>query len=174
MYKSRFHLLLFSILAILLFTTLISCNEENSKKNTYVVYNQKQYRNIQKRDAAAKIEVIDTSCINQSKRAETDLVLGKLIFYCDSLDYGYSEKQLMLYHLGIELHHLAIPFCGYGRLPEFDTNCYERTMVIEVYKRFGEKYIDSILIDAEKRFALKNPDSVFIRDGEDLRFRYLD
>lgn len=173
MNKSRFHLLSFFILAILLFAIHISCNEEISKKNFYVVYNQKQYRSIQKRDSAAIIKVIDTSCINQSKRAERDLLLGRLIFYSDSLDYGYSEKQPMFHHLGIELNHMPNPGCGYGRLREFDTNCYERIMAIEVFKRFGEKYIDSVLIDAEKRFALKNPDSAFIRDGEDLRIRYL-
>ena len=55
---------------------------------------------------------------------------------------------------------------------EFNRNCYQNLMQQEITKRLGQKNIDSLMIIAEKEFVLNNPDSIYIRDGIDIRTKY--
>ena len=50
----------------------------------------------------------------------------------------------------------------------------DNKMLEEIYNRYGENFIDSLWQIAEERFVRKHPDSIYIKDGIDIRSKYLD
>ena len=147
------------------------CNDGNDHKDELIVYSEEEYMKLVGSDHKLKIKVIDTHCINGRKRAQEDLQKGVFKLYDSPLDYGFSEKQRILSHLGIKLESFSFPDVLYN--DKFEFGCYQKEMSEGVYLRMGIKYIDSVLIEAERSFAQKNPDSAFQRDGEDIRKKYL-
>ena len=74
------------------------------------------------------------------------------------------------------LNKLNIDVKNYDKRHTFvsssNRNCYQNLMQQEITKRLGQKKIDSLMIIAEEEFVLNNPDSVYIRDGIDIRTKY--
>jgi hypothetical protein len=54
----------------------------------------------------------------------------------------------------------------------FNEYCYEEIMWAETERRLGMSTIDSLWLVAERMFVMKYPDSIYIRDGEDVRKKY--
>lgn len=156
---------------IVIVILISSCNIGNTDSNIHIVYNPSDYLIVKKRNPDARIKIIDTLCQSQSYRALRDIREGKLKFFCDSFDYGFSEKQIVFKKIGIEVEHY---FGGdIGMIEGFEYGCYYTIMMLATHSELGQKKIDSLVLASEKRFAVKNPDSLFMRDGEDLRKKYL-
>ncbi len=152
-------------------TFYTACFDKKRDSEEITVFNEFVYRQLNEKNKNTKFKIIDTGCINGKKRAYKDIEKGKLKFYADSFDYGFSEKQIIFREHNIELVNYVHPHNSYTE--EFEKSCYEIELIKEVYKIYGEEFTDSLLIEAERNFAKKNPDSLFIRDGEDIRYIYL-
>jgi len=123
-----------------------------------------------KQDTVSAI-VIDTACIRQRKRAKTDIKNGKLIFFRSKIWYEWKEMAELLSRYDIEYKDFD-HFC-FGPPPGFEYDCYEKEMWKAINEKLGENIIDSLWKVAEKEFVLKYPDSVYIKDGIDIRSKYL-
>jgi len=165
-------MLLIKISVIVFITLTFSCCIENiNNEDVLIVYDEEEYMKLVGGNDNLKIKVVDTHCINGRKRAQEDLKKGNLKFYDSEFDYGFSEKQRFLSNHGVKLESFYFPDVLYN--DKFEYGCYQKEMMEGVALRMGVKYIDSILIEAERSFAQKNPDSAFQRDGEDIRKKYL-
>lgn len=156
---------------ILISIFLISC--KNKEENTAIktVYNIEEYMElwVKDRNIDNKIKAVDTFCINQTKRAKEDIKNGKLTYFMSEFECEFNgmKKLLSKHNIKVEnyIHHCVI-------MGGFRRNCYQIEMWSEINKRFGEKYIDSLMKLAEKEFVINNPDSVYIRNGIDIRRKY--
>lgn len=115
--------------------------------------------------------VIDTACINERKRAKSDIKAGKLIYYHSKGWYEWKEMAELLKKYNIEYRDY-LHSC-FAAPPGFEHKCYEREMWKAISEKVGDKKIDSLWNLAENEFVLKYPDSVYIKDGIDIRSKYL-
>ena len=124
----------------------------------------------EKQDTVSAI-IIDTACIKQKERAKTDIDNGKLIYYRSKIWYEWKEMAELLSDYDIEYKDFD-HFC-FGPPPGFEYDCYEKEMWNAINNKLGANTIDSLWQIAEKKFVLKYTDSVYIKDGIDIRSKYL-
>ena len=165
-------LMKFDYIFILAFLFFISCKEreiENSD-DINIVYNIDEYMKLWIKDKNVKVEIIDTFCENQTKKAKRDIANNKLTYFDP---YGYYEHE----ELGELLHEHNIKIERYNRycvsVASFNPYCYQDLMRDEITKRYGETFLDSLWKIAEKNFVLKYPDSLYIKDGRNVREKYI-
>jgi hypothetical protein len=159
---------------ILLFISifLFFCENKENKAEIKTVYNIEEYTElwIKDKNIDKKIKIIDTFCINQTKKANEDIKNGKLTYFMSKYECEFigMKKLLGKQNINVEeyLPHLS------GTLGGFKRNCYQIKMWSEINKRFGQKYIDSLMALAEKDFVINNPDSLYYKDGKDVRSKY--
>lgn len=161
---------------ILFLLFLCSCKQTEKPIPTnldepQIVYNQKTYYELWKKNKDLKVKVIDTSCLNGKKRAESDLKKGRLYYFHSKVCYEWKEMAELLSEYEIEFkdynaNHIGPPL-------GFENDCYEKIMWSEIDKKIGKNTIDSLWKIAERNFVLENPDSIYIKDGIDIRTKYL-
>ena len=162
------------IILISFFIT-ISCNRKKEKtveSKLPVVYNIEVYRNLKNK----KVTIIDTSCINGTKRAKRDIQNGKLayLYYPPMFDYFRAEQEFknILQENNIKII-VGFSSCTYLGPPKgFKENCYEKIMAKDIENKFGVNFIDSLKRVAEKRYILKNPETIYTYEECDTISRY--
>lgn len=117
-----------------------------------------------------KVKIVDTACINGQKRAISDINAGKLYYFHSNVLYEWEEMAKLLSTYNIEFKD-NISSC-IAPLSDFKYDCYEQVMWSEIDKKIGKSTIDSLWKIAERNFVLKYPDSVYIKDGIDIRKKY--
>lgn len=156
---------------------MVSCNKKNEDKrdesnnDVLIVYNVDEFFKNRERK---NIKVIDTSCLNEEKRALQDIKRGKLVyFYYMGMTTRYrsnKEMKQILSRYNIQMDS-ALTYCI--AMPKgFRRNCYSTLMDKEIEKKYGSKFIDSLRNIAEKQFVINNPDFVFPFDECDTISRY--
>jgi hypothetical protein len=128
------------------------------------------YFKIYERNSKIKIKVIDTACINQRERALSDLREGKLYYFHSNTTPEWNEMAQLLSLYDVELKDYLQSCLRFTDL--FNEYCYEEIMWAETERRLGMSTIDSLWLVAERMFVMKYPDSIYIRDGEDVRKKY--
>ena len=166
-----------NIIFLVIFSFLISCNKrqdvkkEKKPSDSIIVYNEYEMFKIQ----TGRIKVIDTSCINEEKRATGDIKKGKLVysFYhgLGSFEISDSEmiKLLSKYNISVDT---IMGVCS--RPPKgFKWHCYNNLMNETIYKKFGKKFIDSLRNIADRQFIENNSKYIFSFYDCDLTSRYV-
>ncbi|AOW19375.1 hypothetical protein [Urechidicola croceus] len=156
-----------------LFTACIQKKEPipNIQSDTITVYDEETYMKLLAKNNDLKIKVIDTNCINDRKRAKSDIEKGKLYYFHSNSWYEWTEMAKLISEFNIEL--ISYEFGCIAPPEGFESNCYEKLMNTEIHNRIGMKKIDSLWKIAERNFVLKYPDSLYMKDGIDVRTKYL-
>lgn len=149
------------MILLVIFSILVSCNKKQEQKENekVVIYNVDElFKNKSK-----NVKIIDTSCINQEKRALADIKNGKLVhFYFIGMTMSYrsnKEMKQILSKYNIQLDS-ALTYCI--PMPKgFRRNCYAMLMNHKIEEKYGDKFIDSLRVLAEKQFVINNPNYVF-------------
>jgi len=158
MKSTKFILLIYAIV-------LISCNKEQALKiekpanDTITVYSEFEYYKLKSK----KIKIIDTACMFDERRAKNDIREGKLIYTMilgfGAYDYSNKEMGKLLLKKSILLDSVLKPCM---RPPEgFKWYCYAKLMNLEIEKRFGKNFIDSLRNIADKQFIENKPNYIF-------------
>ncbi|WP_269237714.1 hypothetical protein [Flavobacterium flavigenum] len=170
-YKSMRH---FGILILLVFA-FSSCNQkENFPKKDFngnrIYYNVQDFTNNPNfLRIKSNYQTVDTSCIFQKIKALKDIQDGKLVFYTE------SRKEFELIKSILKKYNVETKsFVGGCLRPgRFDPFCYRNEMQEEIYRRFGDVFIDSILEVSRKTYINIHPKEAYFEDGLDLREKYL-
>lgn len=150
---------------IILLTVIISCSKEQHQKkenagvDSLVIYSEDDFYKV--KDVIIKI--VDTACINATKRAQKDISRNKLTYFLikglSSRDVSNKEFKLLLKNYDIGFKNIS----GYCMRPPkgFEWNCYEKTINAEIEKRHGKNFIDSLRKVADIKFINSNPNFIF-------------
>jgi len=138
---------------------LTSCNKN---KETLTIYNQNVYIEMWKKNKAINVKIVDTSCINQTKRAKFDIKKGKLIYFDNELRYESKEMAKLLKNYNIEISDYNSSCIGPP--PGFENYCYQKVMWNEIDSKLGRKTLDSLWEVALISYVLKNPNKEYIID----------
>lgn len=163
---------------IFLSLSLISCNKKidvkNNKENNWndsiIIYSEDDIYKIER----GMIKVIDTACINEEKRAKADIKNGKVVycFFNGMTEMYRSNKEmkelLLKYNIQIDS---ALTSC-FPPAKGFRRNCYISIMMEEIIKRHGKSFIDSIRAQAEKKYVLNHPKTIYRFEECDTISRY--
>ncbi|MEP0265917.1 hypothetical protein [Dokdonia sp.] len=105
-------------------------------QDTIIVYNEAVFTTLWRENQNIKIKVIDTHCINQRKRARTDIKQGNIIYF-NSQEWLHKEMSPLL-----AKHNIILKQYNYGCLwgPYFDPYCYEEKMWKEIHTIFGDTF----------------------------------
>lgn len=147
-----------------------SCKKERPKEN--IVYNIDQWYNTYENNSTTNIKVVDTNCINQTKRAIEDIKNDKLVYFSQDVLFGAGEMKKLLRVENIEFKSY-LSSC-FEPPPGFEMYCYKNIMHCEIDMRYGSDFIDSLWVEADKNTMLKYPDSIYIKNGRDIREKYID
>lgn len=154
---------------------LLSCHKKKEKtveSKLPIIYNIDVYRDLKNK----KVKIIDTSCINGTKRSEQDIKKGNLayLYYPPMFRYfrGEEEFKTLLKENNIKLIMGFSSCCKLGTPKGFKENCYEKIMAKEIEKRFGTNFIDSLKKVGDIRFILKNPETIYAHEECDTISRY--
>ena len=162
----------------LLILIIVSCkgNFDDEKMLAYnqIVKNQEDWYKLWEKDKNLQIQVVDTSCINQKKRAKAKISKGKLTyFYYMGMVETYRsnnemEDLLAEYGIGIDstLTTCFVPPSG------FEYYCYEDEMRKGISQKFGQNFIDSLRTVAEKKYVQKYPNKIYAFEDCDTIARY--
>ncbi|MGQ2984599.1 hypothetical protein [Flavobacterium sp.] len=126
-------------------------------------------------DFSKKVVIIDTACINETKRAENDIALDRLVIrpyssfmapefrakYLELNIEHYIRPQLAQYNITLDTNAVMISDVVFPHDHFFVKNCYEGRMRTEIRKRHGGNFIDSITSKAEQQYVTDNPDRIF-------------
>ncbi len=164
----------FGILILLVFA-FSSCNQkENFPKKDFngnrIYYNVQDFTNNPNfLRIKSNYQTVDTSCIFQKIKALKDIQDGKLVFYTE------SRKEFELIKSILKKYNVETKsFVGGCLRPgRFDPFCYRNEMQEEIYRRFGDVFIDSILEVSRKTYINIHPKEAYFEDGLDLREKYL-
>lgn len=157
-----------SILLILL-SLVLSCKKDTTKDT--INKNPGKLEILSQKDFDDKVEIIDTFCIAETKRAEEDIKNGRLVLSVDNFHvlHGLSLhdknksiiKELAKYkvlldttpHFHTCIRHRADNF--------FDTECYNKFMKQEIEKKYGENFINSVIAIVQQNHITSFPDKIF-------------
>ncbi|RZJ69322.1 MAG: hypothetical protein EOO45_13720 [Flavobacterium sp.] len=132
-----------------------------------------------KEDFEHKVEIIDTSCISDTKKAENDIKNGKIVLSFSIFSGQRSPRFISIDKIAAELlkNGIRIDNTYPGRSDIFDPyydsfneRCYFQRMHQEAEKRNIFPIIDSIQFELEKRYVLNAPDSIFRFEDADRSF----
>lgn len=155
----------FKVILIIFCSLLISCNKKQERKkvekknDTIVIYNVDELF----KNKGKNVKIIDTSCINEVKRALLDIKKGKLVYYCfmgmTEMYRSNKEMKQILSKYNIQIDSV-LTYCI--PMPKgFKRNCYVSIMNNEIDKKYGNKFIDSLRVLAEKQYVKNHPDKIF-------------
>ncbi|MBA6157371.1 hypothetical protein H3Z83_12710 [Tenacibaculum sp. S7007] len=170
------------IYQILIFSFFIfnSCKKENRTDNQIaengnrIVYNQETWYELWKKDKNVEVVVIDTTCINQRKRARNDIEKGKMTYF-------YYMGMFKMYRSNTEMtellseHNIGIDSTlttCFAPVPGFEYYCYEKEMQSAINKKYGKDFIDSLRLQAEKTYVSKHPNKIYKFEDCDTIARY--
>lgn len=166
-------------LSIILLFLFISCNNANEKANdiadkskTANAYSWEEYENIKSKNPNQNINVIDTICPFETKKAKADIANGNLVYYCGN----YPEVVVKELEILMLPYHIKAQYTSYSCIPPpkgFTENCYGQLMYDEIEKRYGEKWIDSLERLAVKNYVIKHPNQPYDENGIDLRTKFI-
>ena len=125
-----------NFILFLIFLTSCKQNETPGKLDTnepLTVYNEESYYELLEKNKDLKVKVIDTSCINERKRAESDIKKGKLYFFRSKVWFEWKEMAELLSEYNIE--YKDYEHNCFGPPPGFEHDCYEKLMWTEIDKR---------------------------------------
>jgi hypothetical protein len=159
-----------NFLFIFLFT-FCCCEKKTEKEEIKTVYNVDEYLKMrfQDKENLKNIKIIDTFCINEKRRAEKDIRDNKLTYFMSEFECEFLSMKKHLGKLKIEVKNYDN---RHSLMYEFKRNCYQNVMRDEIINRLGQKFIDSLMIISEKEFVINNPDSLYIKNGIDIRTKY--
>ena len=161
-------------LAIVILLFLCCCKEPNKPKTNepLKIYSWEEYEKVKRKNPKQKIEIIDTICPFETKRAKLDVKKNKLVLYSYSCIAGtLDELNLVIKPYGM-IAKEGEKTCT--RPPEgLNYYCYEDLMRKEIEYRYGENWIDSMETLAIKNYVIKNPDKPYFESGKDLRDKYI-
>jgi hypothetical protein len=164
------------ILILLFFSCEKSQKKTVSTKLNYndpiKIYSWDEYEKIIHKNPKQKIEIIDTICPFETKKAKLDIKKNKLVLY----SYQCIEGTLDELNIAIKPYGMIAKegnkTCT--RPPEgFNYFCYEDLMRKEIEDRYGENWIDSIERVAIKNYVIKHPNEPYFEGGKDLRDEYI-
>nr|WP_321225929.1 hypothetical protein [uncultured Psychroserpens sp.] len=165
---------------LILILIIVSCKGKVDKENVFadndnlIVKNQEDWYKLWEKDKTLEIKVVDTSCINQRKRAKAKINNGKLtyFYYMGMVEMYRSNNEmkdlLSKYGIGIDS---TLTTC-FAPAPGFEYYCYEDEMRKGVAQKFGEKFIDSLRNIAEKKYVQKHPNKIYAFEDCDTIARY--
>ena len=160
------------IILLVIFSILVSCNKKQEQKENkrVVIYNIDEFF----KNKNKNVKIIDTFCINEEKRALADIKSGKLVyFFFMGMTMSYrsnKEMKQILSKYNIQIDS-ALSYCT--PMPKgFRRNCYAVLMDHKIEEKYGDKFIDSLRVLAEKQFAINNPNFVFPFDECDTISSY--
>ena len=165
----------FSTILILLILVFSSCDQkENFPKRDFngnrIYYNMQDFTsNPNFPWIKSTYQTIDTNCISQKIKALKDIQNGKLIFYTE-LRREFDLTKSIFKKYNIETKGIIRGCLRHGRFNPF---CYEDEMQEEIYRRFGDNFIDSILEVSRRIYINDHPKEKYFEDGRDLREKYL-
>ena len=168
------------LILILSFLYLNSCKKENSnnvqiaENGNQIVYNQETWYELWEKDKKLKVEVIDTFCINQRERAKRDIKNGKLtyFYYMGMVEMYRSNDEMkeLLSKYNIKIDS-TLTTC-FAPAPGFEYYCYEKEMRNAIDEKYGISFIDSLRLQAEKKYVSKYPDKIYEFEDCDTIARY--
>ena len=137
-------------------------------------------------DLFRKVKIIDTFCINETKRAEKDIKKKKFVLNVSNFGpihfYDY-KKNIYIKDFQNELKKLKINtdtipkyFSCLGGPDEhfFKLYCYDETMKQIIFKKYKYDLLDSINTIICKRFVLSNPNRIFYFTESDSQYKPID
>lgn len=133
-----------AVFGLILITCLVSCK-----------YNKDLGRDVDSRD---------TTCIKELEEAERDFAANKITYchYIGNLIFNdlRSKKEMtqLLEKYKIDFRNEGSSCIVYEDQSEY---CYCEFMESKIKKRFGDKFIDSLLVEADELYLKKNIDSTF-------------
>lgn len=121
---------------------------------------------------AEEVKYWDSLCTAETKRAKIDINKNKLVYtyLLGMVDTYRSDKEmdslLLKYSITTseELYYCTVPW--------EKQNCYGKEMEIEISKRYGTKFIDSLRQKAEDIFIKKHRNDTFKFEDCDMTSRY--
>lgn len=144
-----------AVFGLILITCFVSCK-----------YNKDLGRNVDSRD---------TTCIKELAKAEDDFAVNKLT-YCHYIGNiirhelrSQKEMTQLLKKYNIDFTNKGSSCIVYEDQSEY---CYCEFMESKIKKRFGEKFIDSLLVEADELYLKNNIDSTFYYANCDSRPMY--
>lgn len=160
----RSHLTLFAFLIL-----LSSCSVKKKEASQFPI----EIYSVD--DFYKKVVIIDTACMNETKRAEKDIADGRLVIspyssfmapefrtkYLDLDEERYIRPQFKQYNITLDTNVVMISDVVFPHDHFFSKNCYESRMRAEIRKRYGGNLIDSIIRKAEQQYVADNPDRIF-------------
>jgi hypothetical protein len=141
------------ITIFLLLLCLASCKKELEDKKNIKVSSKNLNMNEQ-----SKI-----NCSNAEKQAVKDIAQNKIIYIKNLGMFGYlrSEKEIREILKKYEIDFkIGSPGSCLSHVSDGEY-CYAKIMEKEIIKRYGEKFIDSVQICADKKFISNNPNQIF-------------
>lgn len=153
---------------------LFSCDDKVSKsfmeKKVFYSATDEFVRLVLKdKENYKNIIIVDTFCINQAERAYKDIEDNNLTFYLSQFQCEFEGMKKLLKQYNIKVENIEHQGVNFG----FSYHCYENIMNDTIYNRFGEKFIDSLMFLAEREFVINHPDSLYMKDGIDVRTKHL-
>ncbi|MFC6876584.1 hypothetical protein ACFQZF_14580 [Flavobacterium myungsuense] len=159
---------------LLMIFILVSCQKETKnlapkdKNGNRIFYNeiqileysQNEYINGKKVDYI----IIDTSCLSQKKKAIADIENNNLTYFA-APTFEFDEIAPLLRKYNLKTEPYLSSCLVFGR---FGKNCYEKEMIEEVNRRYGEKFFDSIRNVARKNYIIKHPNERLRENGRDV------
>lgn len=164
------------LILVIFFTFLISCNKkqdlrvEKKQNDSVIIYSEESFY----KSKSKKIKVIDTMCAFEEKRATNDFKNGKqiyiLLYGIGIYDYSNKEMSKLLLKYSIQLDSI---FLSCSNPPKgIKRNCYAEFMNLQIEKKFGAKFIDSLRNVADQQFVKNHPKYIFQFTECDTKSRY--
>lgn len=136
---------------------MMSCTKQ------IIAYDLNEYVALIEQYSDAEIVVIDTVCINAEQRAIIDAQQDNYTYHDFlgfwSYQHGTDEIPPLLNEFNIASKEVLVS-CNHFS-DRFEDHCYEEKMNELIEEKFGNCFLDSIKLEAEKIYVLKHPNKVF-------------
>lgn len=174
-YEKRNNMRMRLTLLLLVAVVSLGCERKilkitNQNRDSFEVYNEVDYYKI----ISGKIKIIDTLCIAETQRAQSDIANKQPLTYyllkgLSQRDVSNTELKELLAQNNIKFQIKHVPDM---RMGSFDRYCYEKTFNSEIANRQGEHFIDSLRNIADRIFIESHPEFVFMWHETETTSRY--
>lgn len=110
-----------------------------------------------------RINVNDSVCLKEIKRAENDVKKGKIQYSITQFDIDSDKiETISIFKKLINLNDITVNFIG-GYLAKNNVTlfCYEKYMDTIIKQKFGKNYIKDNIRKADSLYVVNNKDKVF-------------
>ncbi|QBZ98326.1 hypothetical protein [Flavobacterium sangjuense] len=166
-------------LTIVILIILLGCEKSQKvvtakpdSNGSIKIYSWEEYEKVIRKNPKQKIEIIDTICPFEIKKAKLDIKKNKLVLYSyDCIAGTLDELNIVIKPYGMIAKEGKRTCTG----PPKGLNyfCYEDVMSKEIEDRYGQNWIDSMERTAIKNYVIKNPSKPYFEAGKDLRDEYI-